>query len=293
MNWQKDLKCKAKQREPLSKHTTIKIGGNARFFFEPCGLDDLKSLIKALKRYKIPILILGAGSNILAPDSGVDAAVIKLSSGYFRNASLDGNCINVAAGMPLSRMINFAYLNSLSGIEFLSGIPGTLGGALAMNAGTKDRDISETVVSVTVLDYNNKIRVLKKKEIAFGYRKSSLSKYIILGARIRLKKSRKGLIKNNIAGYLTIRRKSQDYSKPSAGCIFKNPPGLSAGKLIDMCGLKGVNIGDAFVSSVHANFILNAGAATFKDVTALINLVKKEVNRRFKVRLEPEVKILK
>jgi UDP-N-acetylmuramate dehydrogenase len=180
----------------------------------------------------------------------------------------------------------------LAGLEFLAGIPGTVGGALAMNAGAWGRSIGELVEKATVMDYNGDIEVLTKKQMKFSYRNSSLQKYIILNIYLKLKKKNKRIINEKITGYLAQRRNSQDNSLPNAGCIFKNPSErISAGRLIDLCGLKGRNIGDAFISLRHANFVLNKGNARARDVLKLMELAKREVRKKYRINLEPEIKI--
>lgn len=291
MNWWNGLKIKAREREPLRKHTTFKIGGRAEYFFEPGDADELKSLLSLLKRRKIPILALGAGSNILASDKDIDAAIIRLSSPYFKGVKFKGSFVEAGSGLMLNQLLLASKRRGLSGAEFLAGIPGTVGGALIMNAGLKEESIADIVESVTVIDYNGGVKTLPKTGIKFEYRQSSLSKYIIVSAVIKLAKKDKRDIADRIAQYLTRRRLSQDLSYPSAGCVFKNPRGYSAGQLIDLCGLKGRRSGGACVSRRHANFILNKGNAKAKDVFALMDLIGKEVRSKFKIKLEPEIKI--
>jgi UDP-N-acetylmuramate dehydrogenase len=189
----------------------------------------------------------------------------------------------------LSQIISSAQRRGLSGLEFLTGIPGTVGGALAMNAGIEKASIGNLVEEVTVMDYNNRIKNLSKEDIKFGYRKSSLSKFIILNAHLRLIAKEKREIINRIKRHINYRLKTQDISKPCAGCIFKNPKGVSAGRLIDLCGLKGVKIGGAYISRRHGNFILNLGTATLADVLGLMDLAKKRVKKKFNINLEPEI----
>jgi len=293
MNWWKNLKGRVRQKELLKNHTTFKIGGPAKFLIEPEDIDDLKLLLNLLKRYKIPTLVLGAGSNILISDKGLDSVVLRLSSPYFKRIYFKNNSCEVGSGALLSQVVLSAKRRGLSGVEFLVGIPGTLGGALIMNAGLPDKNIGDLVEKVTVIEYNGNIRTLNKKDLKFGYRTSNLSKYIILSATIKMVKKNKQEIKDRIRRYLNYRRVMQDLSRPSAGCIFKNPPGYSAGKLIDLCGLKGVRFKDAYISPRHANFILNLGNAKAGDVLKLMELIRREVKNKFHITLEPEIKIWK
>lgn len=293
MNWLRLLKAKVKFKEPLKKHTTFKVGGACDYFIEPRDVDDLKLLIKSLKRDKIPFRVLGLGSNTLVCDKGVKGAVIHLSSPYFKKISVKNNFVNAGAGSHLNKLISLAAKKGLAGLEFLSCIPGTVGGALIMNAGRAGEfsGFGGLVESVTIIDCRGNIRILKKEDLKFGYRRSNLSKYIILFVRIKLKKKNKTKIRENISGYIRYRKNSQDLSRPSAGCIFKNPPADSAGRLIDLCGLKEKRIGDAVVSGKHANFIVNDGNAKALDILNLMDLIRKEVKKNFNLNLKPEVEI--
>lgn len=291
MNWQKCLKGKVKINEPLKKHTTFKIGGAAKFYIEPKDIPGLKLLIRQAKKYKIPVFIIGAGSNILAVDHGLNALVLHLGSTAFRGLAVKGDTLKAGSGLMLKQLIMAAQNNSLSGIEFLSGIPGTVGGALAMNAGAFGRGITDLLREVKVMDYSGKVKILPKEKIKYGYRQSGLSKYIILSVSLKLTKSKKSEIRRKIEKFLRYRSNRQDYSSPSAGCIFKNPNRESAGRLIDLCGLKGKKIGGAQVSKKHANFILNKSAARSSDVLRLMRLIKTKVKERFHINLELEIQI--
>lgn len=296
MNWWKSLKGKVKQAEPLKNHTTFRIGGPARFFIEPSDPQDLKLLLGFAKKYNLPVFIIGSGSNLLVNDKGINGVVIRLGAPYFNRLSCKGSYLNAGSGVPLGKVIFFAREHGLSGAEFLAGIPGTVGGALAMNAGTVSRktgarSIQDLVKEVTVMDYSGNIMTLQKKDIKFGYRKSSLSKYIILGANIKLAKADRGKITQRIKEYMGYRKSSQDLSRPSAGCVFKNPAGDSAGRLIDLCGLKGKRVGCACVSLKHANFILNLGRGRAADVIKLMKFVSRKVSAKFNISLTPEIRI--
>ena len=291
MNWPKNLKSEIKLGVPLKNKTTFKVGGPAKFFYAPRNLEDLKLPIGAAKKNKIKIFVIGAGSNILVSDNGVDGLVLQLNAPYFKKISLRGNGLIVGAGLMLGRVVEAAKLNSLSGLEFLIGVPGTVGGALMMNAGAWGRSIGDLIENVAVIDFRGRIKLLKKRDIKFGYRRCSLGKYIILSARLRLNKKNKGKIEQNLHKYLQARASCQDTTFPNAGCVFKNPSGESAGKLIDLCGLKGKKIGGAFISRKHANFILNKENALAQDVLNLMKLMKAAVRDKFKVNLEPEIKI--
>lgn len=287
----RNIRGKIRFNEPLRRHTTFRIGGPARFFIEPKDFSDLEATLTALKEKKIKALVIGAGSNILARDGLLPYAVIRLSSHFFQNLRIKGNVIEAGAGVSLNKLLNFAKDNGLSGLEFLAGIPGTLGGALVMNAGARGQEIGNLVAEVRITDYNNKIQCLETKKIKFSYRDSSLTKYIILSARLRLSKKEKSAIQDTMARCAVFRKMTQDYRYPSAGCIFKNPDGHYAGQLLDLCGFKGRKSGGAAVSLKHANFIVNRGKASAKDVLRLMSLAKTKVSRKFKIRLEPEIRI--
>jgi UDP-N-acetylmuramate dehydrogenase len=291
MNWWRTLDAKIKLNEPLKDKTTFKIGGAARFFSEPKDISDLKSLIILAKKHKIPIFILGAGSNILVSDKGVNGLVIKLNPPYFKKISFQNSICKAGGAVLLRQLIEKTKEKALSGIEFLAGVPGTVGGALVMNAGGWGKNIRDLVENVTIMDYNGNIKTLKKEEIQFGYRVSGLSKYIVLSAAFRLFKKTRKEIQDNINLYLKYRRDTQDLSKPSAGCIFKNPAVASAGRLIDLCGLKGKRLDGAGISSKHANFIVNLDNAKASCVLKLMSLIKKKIKDRFNIKLEPEIKI--
>jgi UDP-N-acetylmuramate dehydrogenase len=302
MNWQKSVRGNIRKNEPLKLHTTFKIGGRVRFFIEPKDADDLKAVLAALKRNKLSFSIIGAGSNILAYDNPINKAVIRLNSDYFKRIELRGSLLEVGAGRLLSGLLGYAKSHGIAGLEFLAGIPGSVGGALVMNAGVSETDasgkislfdISGLVKKVTVMDHTGKIKVLKRSDIKFEYRSSDLDRYIVLCAQLAVKKSSPSAVSGRITRYLSRRTMTQDLSLPSAGCIFKNPPGESAGKLIDGCGLKGKNIHGASISQKHANFILNYGCARAKDVLQLMDLMKKSVKEKYNITLKPEVRLWK
>jgi len=291
MNWPTNLRIKA--RYPLKNKTTFRIGGAAQYFSEPDNIAQLKLLISKATEKKLPIFILGAGSNLLVSDQGVKGLVLKLSAPYFKRISLKNNFIKAGSGVMLGSLVNFAKENSLQGLEFLAGIPGTLGGALAMNAGCWGFNIADLVKEVEIMDYSGNIKTLKRDEIRFAYRESGLKDCVILGAVLKLKPKDKKAIQNALNLYLKRRRSSQDSSYPNAGCIFRNPEDNSAGRLIDLCGLKGREKGCAIISTLHGNFILNKGRASAGDVLALMDIIQKQVKKKFGVKLNPEIRIWK
>jgi len=292
MNLSKSLKNRIKSKKTLMRSlTTFKIGGATKYYFEPANQEELGESLIFAKKKKLKIYCIGSGSNVLADDKGLKGAVIRLNNKNFKNFKFQEAKLVAQAGCLLSSLIGQAGIRNLSGLEYFTGIPGTLGGALVMNAGIREKNIGDLVEDVTIMDYNGSIKTLKKSEIGFGYRSSRLSGVVVLGATLKLKKSSAAKINEIREKLIAARKKSQDWSWPSAGCIFKNPPGESAGKLIDLCGLKGKRVGGAQVSLKHANFIVNKGNATSRDVLRLINIIKNAVNRKFKVKLESEIKI--
>lgn len=293
MLWPKNLNKKIKTKVKLARLTSFKIGGPAQFYFEPENLQSLRTVLFAAKHAKIKVFILGSGSNLLVGDSGVGGIVVKLTAKVFKQVDKQGNCIIAGSALELSRLIRFAGEKGLSGLEFLTGIPGTLGGALAGNAGAWGKAIGGLVKQVDALDYYGRLKKICRKDLKIAYRSSSLAKFIIISATLRLSPADKNLIKQKVKKYLLSRSKAQSNSFPNAGCVFKNPGKISAGGLIDRCGLKGKIIGGASISEKHANFILNFNQAKADDVLALMSLIKRRVKSKFKVKLNPEIKIWK
>jgi len=296
MNWSKSLKGKVRFKEPLSRHTSFKIGGSASLLIEPKDLDDLTNCLSNLKKDKIPYFIIGNGTNLLINDKGFRGAVIKLDLPYFRNIKIKDNIVSVGAGVSLPVLLKFLNEEKFIGLEFLAGIPGSVGGALVMNAGVtinkKRISIGDVVSKIMVLDKNGKKVLLNKKDAKFKYRGSNLDRYIVLGAQLKLLKD-KTKLNNRVKDYVSHRKDRVDYSKPNAGCVFKNPSlYLSAGALIDRCGLKGKRIGGAMVSNKHANFILNFNRATAKDVIQLVKFIKNRVRNKFGINLKEEIRIV-
>lgn len=285
-----------KFREPMRNHTSLKIGGPADIFAMPQDLSSLKNMHINLRRNKIPFFPLGGGTNILVRDGGIEGAVISLRS--FRRTGVLSKDNKYAylfaeAGTLLQRIVNFSKENGYSGVEGLAGIPGTVGGAIFGNAGAFGYEMKDVLISVEVMDIEGRIKRFKAEEINFGYRSTSISQNeLILGAEIKLKKDEKEEVSAKVDDFLEEKREKQPLREPSAGCVFKNPAGLSAGKLIDEAGCKGIKIGDVEVSSIHANFFINKGRANASDFIRLMEEVAHRVKERFGVVLEPEIKIV-
>ncbi|TVR51365.1 MAG: UDP-N-acetylmuramate dehydrogenase [Puniceicoccaceae bacterium] len=280
-----------REREPLGPKTTLKVGGPARFYAEPAHAGDLASLLRWAAGYGLPVHLLGRGSNLLVPDDGIDGLVVRLARPWWtRLVEMPRGRLWAGAGVRLVKLAGSACLQGWGGYEFLEGIPGTVGGALKMNAGAMGGWIFDLVEEVHVMTPAGAVRVLPRERIHFGYRHClELGESIALGAVLgRPPRETPERIRSVLRDYQRRRRETQP-REPSAGCIFKNPPGDSAGRLIDELGLKGERIGDAEVSRVHGNFIVNRGRATSAEVVALVRRIREQVRDRRGIELEPEV----
>ena len=289
------LNCVVKYDEPLKNHTTFQIGGKCIALIEPKKVEDIIEAIKICRENNLNFFVIGNGSNLLVPDDGYNGVIIKIKS-EFSNIQVEGECLITQSGAKLSEVYTVAYENSLTGFEFASGIPGTIGGAIFMNAGAYGGEMKDIVESVEVLDLDNyEVKELKNEELEFSYRKSIIQRknYIVLTIKLKLKKGNKEEIN---AVYEDLRKKrnsKQPLNFGSAGSTFKRPEGHFASKLIEDAGLKGYHINDAWVSEKHSGFIVNKGNASYKEVMELIEYVQKVVFEKFEVKLETEVRILK
>jgi UDP-N-acetylmuramate dehydrogenase len=281
-----------KPNEPMSRHTTFKTGGPAEVMLLPSTAEEVRRLVDICRSNDIDYRIIGNGSNLLVGDKGIKGAVIKLGKD-FSAVELSGTWIKAQAGALLSSVANAAYRASLTGLEFASGIPGTLGGGVCMNAGAYGGELKDVVVSVTVL-HNGELVTLSAQECEFAYRHSRIMDegMIVLEAELELKQGSSEEIKATMEDYAQRRRSKQPLDKPSAGSTFKRPEGYFAGKLIEDAGLKGFSVGGACVSEKHCGFVVNNGNATSKDILTLIEEVENRVYTAFGVKLEPEVRII-
>jgi UDP-N-acetylmuramate dehydrogenase len=279
--------------ESMKKHTSFRIGGPADIMVVPHDTEQVKTAIEIFKAHNIPYFIMGRGSNLLVRDKGIRGGVIKLADG-FSKAKVTDRQIQAQAGILLSSLSNLALRAELTGLEFASGIPGTLGGAVAMNAGAYGGEIKDVIEKVIVLDENQKVLSFTNSEMNFGYRKSIVqnTKMIVLEVYMTLEKGNYQESKEKIKELTKRRREKQPLNYPSAGSTFKRPVGYYAGKLIQDSGLKGMRVGNAQISELHSGFIINMGDATAEDVIKLIEKVKTRVYDRFGVNLEPELKII-
>lgn len=281
------------RNEPLKKHTSSRIGGPADYFCVPKSREELKEALRFVKERRLPVTVLGAGTNTLARDQGFGGLVIRLAGGL-NWIKLKPGKVKVGAGVLLPRLIKTLARKSLGGLEFLAGIPGSLGGAVVMNAGAWGKEIGKYVEEVEILDREGNSKIISKRELGFGYRKSRLqgNPWIVTEVTLKLRKKKKKLIEKKIKEYLLKRKKTQPLGIPNCGSIFKNPKGDFAGRIIEEAGCKGMRIGDAQVSTKHANFIVNLGEAKAKEVIKLMARIQKAVSDKFKIQLEPEIKIM-
>ena len=289
---EKNTSAKVVLNEPLKKHTTYGIGGPAEIMTFPNCKNELIQIVRIAKNMNQPITILGSGSNILISDRGIKGLVLSLKN-TLRLIEVNNQKMYAECGAMLGKIVKQAVKNDLIGLENLNGVPGTLGGALVMNAGAWGGEISENLVKVELIDKNGELKSLQKNEINFSYRNSSFNKKdILLSAEFFLKKADKEVINKNFVDAQSGRKFTQPLNKRSAGSLFKNPKGNSAGKLLDEAGLKGFNIGDARISDKHANFFINEGNATSDDMLLLIKKAHKTVRDKFEIDLELEVKLI-
>ncbi|HEY8345440.1 MAG TPA: UDP-N-acetylmuramate dehydrogenase [Bacillota bacterium] len=278
---------------PLAKLTSFRIGGPADLFVELDTPGQLEELIEYCQEKEIPWFFMGRGSNLLVRDKGIRGVVIRLGR-QFSYVKVEGRRLRAGAATPLSMVAEIAARHSLAGLEFASGIPGSLGGAVFMNAGAYGGEMQQVVQEVEVYLPGRGRRVLAREDLRFGYRYSILQEeqMIALAALLELTSGESGAIRAKMSDFNSRRKNKQPLTLPSAGSVFKRPEGYYAGTLIQEAGLKGVRIGDAQVSEKHAGFIVNLGQATAEDVLALITLIRDEVRRKFGVNLEPELRVV-
>lgn len=280
--------------EKLAKHTTFRIGGPAAFYAVPSDINRLKAVKQYCISNKIHHYLLGKGSNVLFSDEGFDGVIIELGSRISDVAMLSETRIEAQAGISLARLSSFVAEKSLTGFEFASGIPGTLGGAVTMNAGAYGGEIKDCLVSATVLDDSGNIKILTNEELKLGYRTSVIQTegHVVLSAILDLQKGVQEDILEKMRDLNARRREKQPLEYGSAGSTFKRPEGYFAGKLIEDSGLRGYRVGDAMVSEKHCGFVVNVGNATAAEVMQVVTDVQKKVKDTFQVELEPEVRLI-
>lgn len=281
------------ENESMKKHTTFKTGGNAHRFIYAENIDHIKNLLVFIKENNLKSFVLGKGSNVIFDDNGYDGIII--STEKLKGLSLNDNYITAFSGETLCKTANFALENSLSGLEFAHGIPGSVGGGVYMNAGAYDGSISDVIESTDYIDFDGNIFTLNKDSHDFSYRHSFFTdkNYIILSSKFKLNLGEKEKIKEKMNDFKNRRISKQPLEYPSAGSTFKRPTGYFAGALIEQSGLKGYTIGGAMISEKHCGFVINYNNATSNDILTLIDHVKQTVYKKFGIMLECEVKYIK
>jgi UDP-N-acetylmuramate dehydrogenase len=280
-------------QEPLSAHTTFKVGGPADLLVVPQTIGEIKELLRICNTENIPYVVLGLGSNIIFRDKGFRGVVIKLGHSL-KSVYITGEEIMAEAGIRLSELSKKAAAHSLSGLEFAEGIPGSVGGAVVMNAGAYEGEMSQVLTAVSALNTKGELGTFYPEEMAFGYRSSIFQKgdWIVVSALMKLSVGKREQIEARMKKYARLRREKQPLNLPSAGSVFKRPTGIYVGPLIEKMGLKGFRIGDAQVSTKHAGFIVNCGQASAQDVIDLIKHIQHRALNEYNISLEPEVRII-
>ena len=291
MSWYEEFGEQVRLNVPLAPLTWFGLGGPAKFFVTPRDVGQLQAIVARVRENEIPLFVLGSGANLLVRDEGVDGAVICLNSPAFKSAEISGTTVNAGAGKDVQKLVLECAHAGLSGLECLAGIPGSVGGEIKMNAGGAFGDIGSAVQTVTVMDTNGKVFTRTRDDLVFEYRKSNISAKFILSATFGLTQDDPQRVANKVKEIWMYKKNSQPLADHSAGCIFKNPRGLSAGALIDQSGLKGTVVGGAEVSTKHANFITARKGSKASDVLTLIEQVRGKVHEKFDVKLETEVVI--
>jgi len=276
---------------PLAKDTWYGLGGKADYFIRPETVEQLKEAVRRCGENKVPVYVIGFGSNLLIGDDGLRAAVIKLEAGQFAQTRFDGEQITAWAGAELSELVLASVRKGLSGIEALTGIPGSIGGAVKMNAGGNFGDIGAAVEAVTLMDSQGNVFEKSKPELIFDYRQTNITAKFILNAVLRLNAADPEQIMRTLKEIWIYKKNNQPLNTRNSGCIFKNPRGVSAGALVDRAGLKGLQIGGAIVSEKHGNFIVAQEGCKSRDVVRLIGAVRQRVKEKFDIELELEIEI--
>lgn len=280
-----------RQDEPLSAHTWFRLGGPAEHFAEPNTADELKTLVTRCYENEVPVRLIGGGSNLLVREQGVSGVVIQLSAPAFSEISVEGTRITCGGGARLSHLISAAVGHGLEGLEPLVGIPGTVGGALHSNAGTRGEDVGQRATSATVMKRTGEVIQRSGDELVFSYRESSLSELVILAAQFDLKQNDRAELAKRMQKQWIVKKARQPLGDQNTGCIFRSPQGTSAAELIEAAGLKGAKVGGAEISDRHSNFIVTSQDATSEDVLRLIDLVATNVEEQLGVELQREIEV--
>ena len=291
MNIFRDLEEIVETDYPLAKRTWFGLGGPVDYFIRPKTVEQLKEVARRCNENNIRIYVMGFGSNLLISDEGLRAAVIKLEAEQFTQIEFEGEEVTAWAGVELSKLVLTCVEKGLSGIEALTGIPGSVGGAVKMNAGGNFGDFGAAVETVTLMDGDGNVFEKSKPELAFDYRRTNITAKFILNARLKLNSADSEQIMRTVKENWIYKKNNQPLNTRNSGCIFKNPRGGSAGALIDRAGLKGIKVGGAMVSEKHANFIVAEEGCKSRDVMRLIEAVKQRVKEQFDIELELEIEI--
>jgi UDP-N-acetylmuramate dehydrogenase len=294
---EEEIKGEIRYAVPMSECTSFRVGGTVDYLTFPEGLEDLQRILEWCGERGIPTFILGNGTNLLVRDGGIRGMAISLSRGFLRVEEVERGpeetLVFAEAGQSLGQLVEFSWKRGLAGLEFAAGIPGTVGGALFMNAGAFRREIKDALDSVRLLEGSGFVLERRREEWNFSYRSMGLQKgQVIVGGKFRLKAENGQAVKNQIDEIIRQRMAKQPYDLPSAGSVFKNPAQGSAGRLIEEAGLKGYRIGDAQISEKHANFIVNRGKARAQDILALVELVRQKVHQAKGIWLEMEIQVV-
>ena len=274
---------------PLQKYTSFRTGGSAEIFVEPLGVLELKRVLQFCKDEQKKVFIFGKGTNLLVGDNGVDGVVIHLGGINFKNVERDGRYVVSGAGVNLPKLIRTVALSGFGGLEALAGIPGTVGGAVMMNAGGKYGDISDTIRSLTTMAFDGTIIKYMREDVGFEYRGCNLSEQIVIEVEFKLNESKIEVVLEKMDEIYNEKQESQPLGTFNAGSIFKNTSQYKAAELIDKANLKGLKVGGAVVSEKHANFIVNTGSATSTDILELIKIIKEAIKKKYNVSLEEEI----
>ncbi len=291
MMWSNDYKDMLESNVPLADKTWFKLGGDARWLACPRTTGDLADICKRAAGDGLSVRALGRGANVLVRDDGFDGLVIRLDAPCFKTIRFDGDKVHVGGGVDLMDLAHQTSRKGLAGLDVLAGIPGSVGGAIRMNAGGRHGQIGDVVVSVTLVDLDGQTQTVAHDALAFDYRSSAVGRRIVVSAILQLRKEDPELTLDRFHRVWTDKKASQPLAEKSAGCIFKNPPGHSAGALIDQAGLKGTRVGNASISDVHANFIVADRATRSSDILTLIDIVRERVHDRFGIDLELEIDV--
>jgi UDP-N-acetylmuramate dehydrogenase len=285
------LESSVTENEPLAQYTWYRIGGPAKYFICPKNLNELKLATQRCVENDIPMYVLGLGANLLVSDKGVNGAVFRLSEEHWRTVKFTGNICEVGAGADMQKLVLRTVRQGLAGIECLAGIPGTVGGGIRMNAGGKFGDIGAVVTKVMVMDNEGTVFERLKDDLVFDYRSTNIAAKFILNCTLELDEDDPDRIMKKTKEIWMYKRNSQPLNTKNAGCMFKNPRGLSAGALIDQAGLKGFKVGGAEVSTKHANFIVAHPGCTADDVMNMVKIIREKVFEKNQIHLESEVQI--